>query len=115
MPQKTSSESGAKASEKSCAPVNKETSPGLTVTTGNTMPRDVLMKAPKAQIVDEMLTVPSGRVRFVLDVDNSTSRGQSIITLMNRLSSKDAGAVKAVSEILAALADLAAAGTSSNS
>jgi hypothetical protein len=77
----------------------------ITVLEGEKTPKEELMKLPKAQIVRSM-AIPKNRARFVVDVDNRTKQGKSIIALMGSLRSRNAAMTKAVTDILGALGNM---------
>jgi hypothetical protein len=66
-------------------------------------PYDALMKLPKAQIIREM-SIPENKTRFMVDVNNKSKKGKTIIALMESLRDSDRVAIKKVTEALAELA-----------
>ncbi len=81
--------------------------PTITVVEADKRPSDELMKLPKAQIIRTMVA-PENKTRFVIDVDNRTTKGKGIIALLESLRDGDVAALKAFSEILGALAGMVA-------
>jgi hypothetical protein len=79
----------------------------ITVTEGDKRTYDELMKLPKAQIIRGM-SIPENKTRFMVDVNNKTKKGKSIIAVMESLRNGDAAAIKKVSETLEALATIVA-------
>jgi hypothetical protein len=79
----------------------------ISVLDGDKTSREELMKIPKAYVVEKM-AIPENKVRFWLDVDDRTKQGKQIIALMACLRDGNAIAIKAVAEILAALANIVA-------
>jgi len=79
----------------------------ITVAEGDKRPYDDLMKLPKAQIISEM-SIPENKTRFMVDVNNKTKKGKTIIALMESLRDGDAAAIKKVTETLEALATMVA-------
>jgi len=79
----------------------------ITVAEGDKRPFDDLMKLPKAQIIREM-SIPENKTRFVVDVNNKTKKGKTIIALMESLRDGDAAAIKKVTETLESLATMVA-------
>jgi hypothetical protein len=77
----------------------------ITVVEGDKTPHDELMKLPKAQIVRSM-AVPENKTRFLVDVDNQTTRGKMIVALMETLCDGNAAAINTVTGILEALAGM---------
>lgn len=93
------------AAAKKLVPAPSARRPVITVVEGDKTPHDELMKLPKAQILRNM-SAPPNTARFVLDVDNQGTLGKKIIALMDSLGTGDPGAIKTVSEILGALANI---------
>ncbi len=79
----------------------------ITVAEGEKRTYDALMKLPKAQIIRDM-SIPGNRKRFIVDVNNKTKKGKTIIALMESLRDGDAAAIKKVTETLEALATMVA-------
>ena len=75
----------------------------ITVAEGDKRTYDELMKLPKAQIIRGMST-PENKTRFLVDVNNKTKKGKTIIALMESLRYGDAAAIKKVTEALESLA-----------
>ncbi len=93
---------GAKKAGRASAAV-----PTLTVIEGDKRSYDDLMKLPKAQIIRNM-SIPANKTRFIVDVNNKTKKGKTIIALMESLRDGDAAAIKKVTEILEDLASMVA-------
>lgn len=100
----------AKKPEAKGAEVTKKRGPAstvavstITVAEGDKRPYDALMKLPKAQIVREM-SIPEDKIRFMVDVNNKSKKGKTIIALMESLRDGDTNAIKKVTETLEALA-----------
>jgi hypothetical protein len=79
----------------------------ITVSEVDKRPHDDLMKLPKAQIIRDM-SIPENKTRFMVDVNNKSKKGKTIIALMESLRDGDAAAIKKVSETLEALATIVA-------
>jgi hypothetical protein len=79
----------------------------VTVAEGDKRTYEALMKLPKAQIIRDM-SIPENKTRFMVDVNNKTKKGKSIIALMQSLRDGDAAAIKKVTETLEALATMVA-------
>jgi hypothetical protein len=79
----------------------------ITVVEGDKRPYDDLMKLPKAQIIRE-ISIPGNKTRFIVDVNNKTKKGKTIIALMESLRDGNAAAIKKVTETLEALATMVA-------
>jgi dihydroorotate dehydrogenase len=80
----------------------------VTVAEADKTPHDELMKLPKAQIVREKMSIPENKTRFMVDVNNKTKKGKTIIALMESLRDGDAAAIEKVTEALEALATVVA-------
>jgi hypothetical protein len=79
----------------------------ITVAEGDKRTYDALMKLPKAQIIRDM-SIPENRTRFIVDVNNKTKKGKTIIALMESLRDGDAAAIKKLTETLEDLATMVA-------
>jgi hypothetical protein len=79
----------------------------ITVAEGDKRTYDALMKLPKAQIIRDM-SIPENKTRFMVDVNNKTKKGKTIIALMESLRDGDAAAIKKVTEALEAVATMVA-------
>ena len=101
MPKKAEVKSSEKIKKPAPAPPSRPAA--ITVVEADRTPHDDLMKLPKAQIV-RTLAIPEHRSRYLIDVDNQTKQGKSIIVLMNSLCENDRNNVATVAEILGALA-----------
>ncbi len=77
----------------------------ITVAEADKRPYDDLMKLPKAQIIRDM-SIPENKTRFMVDVNNKTKKGKTIIALMESLRDGDAAAIKKVTEALEAQATM---------
>jgi hypothetical protein len=79
----------------------------ITVAEADRRSYDDLMKLPKAQIIREM-SIAENKRRFMVDVNNKSKKGKTIIALMESLRDGDAAAIKKVTESLEALATMVA-------
>jgi len=79
--------------------------PTMAVTDGDKRSSEQLMKLPKGEIVRH-IAIPENISRFVVDLDNRSKQGKSIIALMESLRDGNAAAIKAVTEILGSLAGM---------
>jgi len=97
---------GAEGAKKAGS-VSKTVARTIKVVEGDKRPSDELMKLPKAQIIREM-SVPEDMKRFMVDVNNKTKKGKTIIALLERLRDGDAAAIKEVTKTLEDLATMMA-------